>query len=230
MSCVRCAALPRAGSSLLVGIARNRPQRHPFSGATVRTSPLDTAKRCLLLCQKQGTRQHGWARAPAGRRRIFSDESAPPRPLVEPQTTAQNANDSVLHAAAKPPITPEADGWRTCPYQRASALPSPNWLDSAACGSTPPNVEISRCRRRVPASSLTPRGIRQCTSSGSGQATWQCPNRPPCTTTARHSRCSSHFPCVKLCSKLEWCAHTQFHLGIPTVMSFLLFLTGNLLM
>ena len=62
------------------------------------------------------------------------------------------------------------------------------------------NLEISRCRRRVPASGVTPGGIRECTSSGSGQATWQCPARPPCAATARHSRRSSHFPCVKLCS------------------------------
>ena len=56
------------------------------------------------------------------------------------------------------------------------------------------NLEISRCRRRVPASGVTPGGIRECTSSGSGQATWQCPARPPCAATARHSRRSSHFP------------------------------------
>ena len=56
------------------------------------------------------------------------------------------------------------------------------------------NSEISRCRRRVPASGLTPGGIRECTSSGSGQATWQWPARPPCAATARHSRRSSHFP------------------------------------
>ena len=62
------------------------------------------------------------------------------------------------------------------------------------------NLEISRCRRRVPASGVTPGGIRECTSSGSGQATWQCPARPPCAATARHSRRSSHFPYVKLCS------------------------------
>ena len=62
------------------------------------------------------------------------------------------------------------------------------------------NLEISRCRRRVPASGVTPGGIRECTSSGSGQATWQWPARPPCAATARHSRRSSHFPYFKLCS------------------------------
>ena len=78
------------------------------------------------------------------------------------------------------------------------------------------NLEISRCRRRVPASGVTPSGIRECTSSGSGQATWQCPDRPPCAATARHSRRSSHFPCVKLCSIAGVvCTHSVS----PTVMS-----------
>ena len=77
------------------------------------------------------------------------------------------------------------------------------------------NLEISRCRRRVPASGVTPGGIRECTSSGSGQATWQCPARPPCAATARHSRRSSHFPCVKLCSIAGFVSppYTRFRAG-----------------
>ena len=129
MSCVRCTALPRAGSSLLVGIARNRPQRHPFSGATGRTSPLDTAQRCLLLSHQHGTRQHGWARAPADRRGIFPDAAAPPRPLGEPQNAAQNANARAPHAEATPPINSKPAGG-------ARALPSAHLRSPAPTGST----------------------------------------------------------------------------------------------
>ena len=69
------------------------------------------------------------------------------------------------------------------------------------------NLEISRCRRRVPASGVTPGGIRECTSSGSGQATWQWPARPPCAATARHSHAPAISPISNFARSRESCPH-----------------------
>ena len=205
MSCVRCTALPRAGSSLLVGIARNRPQRHPFSGATGRTSPLDTAQRCLLLSHQHGTRQHGWARAPADRRGIFPDAAAPPRPLGEPQNAAQNANARAPHAEATPPINSKPAGG-------ARALPSAHLRSPAPTGSTallaaarpkklgnqplpPPGAGLWRDTERDPRVHVKRERAGHLAVPGSPPVRRYGPPQPPLQP----------FPCVKLCSASDDC-------------------------
>ena len=136
-SCVRCTALLEQEAACLsesLGIAlkgtpsgHSRPPVPPRHGEEVPPAHSKARHTSTWL----GPR----ARGPAPH--LFRRISAAATTRRDPDH-AQNANARTQNANATPPINPEADRWRTCPYQRASALPSPNWLDSAACGSTPP--------------------------------------------------------------------------------------------
>ena len=108
-----------------------------------------------------------------------SGDGGMPCVCVNTHSSPRPSRNTETHAHVR---VPSVLAWRSAAQQAPGFSPSPEFLQI--------------------------HGIRECTSSGSGQATWQCPNRPPCTTTARHTRCSSHFPCVlrspgKLCSKLK---------------------------
>ena len=139
------------------------PSKAHLPGAAGSLYPLDTAKRCLLLTQKHGTRQHGWARALAGRRRIFSDESALPQPLVETQTTPRTPMPAPKTPMPPHPSTPKLIGGAHALTSAHLRSPAPTGSTALPAAARPQNVEISRCRCRVPASSLTLDGIHECT-------------------------------------------------------------------